>query len=155
MTRSSGMISMQLLSGFIQELRVKLNIEIVKFADNAHRKTASSLGDFKYVDRENIIGATASMIQTYTTIDTELPRQVQKEHAKILKDFSLLHPIKLLEALDPRVFELEERQKQLDNQISRAKKQGVVMHKVSEHLYSKVNRDHSFVTARFIHDSQN
>jgi hypothetical protein len=33
---------------------------------------------------------------------------VQKEHRKILRDFSLMQQTKLLEALDPEAFEMEE-----------------------------------------------
>jgi hypothetical protein len=38
----------------------------------------------------------------------QLPRAVQKAHKLVLRDFSLLFPIKVMEALDPEAFEREE-----------------------------------------------
>jgi hypothetical protein len=38
----------------------------------------------------------------------QLPRAVQKAHKLVLRDFSLLFPIKVMEALDPEAFEKEE-----------------------------------------------
>jgi len=150
-----GLISLPLLSGLINELRVKLNIEIIKFASNMNKKNSSSLGDFQFLDRSKIISETAQLIQNYTQLDIQLPRHVKKEHFKILRDFSLLHPTKLHEALDPLAFELEERDMFNEMVINRAKTQGKVMHKFGQSLHDKVQRDRSFVTARFIHNAQN
>ena len=58
MTRSNGEISLGLLTGLLQDLRCKMNVEIVKFSKTSH-KTHSSLGDFVHADPNNLISVVA------------------------------------------------------------------------------------------------
>ena len=48
------------------------------------------------------------MTVTYAHFDVNLPISVIKLQKLVLRDFSLLHPIKVMEALDPAGFEKEE-----------------------------------------------
>ena len=107
MTRQNGMISIGLLDGLLADLRANLNVEIARFEVN-DRSSKTSLGDFVYANKRKIIGVTAQIIQTYAQFDVKLPRSVLKAHRLVLRDFSLLFPIKVMEALDPEAFEKEE-----------------------------------------------
>lgn len=50
----------------------------------------------------------------------------------------MLHPTKLLEALDPLGFEMDERNEQHIIQICDAKTEGKIMHKFGQGLHDKV-----------------
>ena len=107
MTRQNGKISLGLLDGLMSDLRIQMNVDIARFQVN-DRSSKTSLGDFIFADKKKIIGVTAQIIQTYTQFDVLLPRSVQKSHKLVLRDFSLLFPLKVMEALDPEAFEKEE-----------------------------------------------
>jgi|688.fasta_scaffold735354_1 hypothetical protein len=72
MTRSNGEISLVLLTGLLQDLRCKMNVEIVKFSRSSH-KTQSSLGDFVHADPKKLISVAAQMTVTYAHFDVYLP----------------------------------------------------------------------------------
>jgi len=48
------------------------------------------------------------MMLIYATHDIKLPPEILKQQKLVLRDFSLLHPIKIMEALDEEHFEREE-----------------------------------------------
>ena len=101
------MISLGLLVGLIADLRCQMNVEIARYEVNENSSKAS-IGDFVYANQRKIIGVTAQIIQMYSQFDVKLPRTVLKAQRLVLRDFSLLFPIKVMEALDPEAFEKEE-----------------------------------------------
>ena len=66
------------------------------------------MGDLIFAEQDHMISATAQMVSTYSQFDVKLPQSVLKLQSYVLRDFSLLHPIKTMEALDPDAFEKEE-----------------------------------------------
>jgi hypothetical protein len=90
MTRSNGFLSLQILAGLISELRCKLNVVIIKFSGSTPSTTYSQLSEFERPENSSCIGQTAQLMLNYPMMGIELPKQVQKEHRKVLRDFSLL-----------------------------------------------------------------
>jgi hypothetical protein len=105
--RTNGMINLTLLEGLIKELRNKLDVELVAFKTHSE-STSESLADFNFSKDQNAIGKTAQMMLIYATHDIKLPPAILKQQKLVLRDFSLLHPIKIMEALDEEHFEREE-----------------------------------------------
>ena len=64
LARQNGMISLSLLNGLLNDLRCKMNVEIVKFT-STNNKFHTSMGDLIFVDQKKMIGATAQMVSTY------------------------------------------------------------------------------------------
>jgi hypothetical protein len=108
MTRVNGMVSLSLLEGIIQDLRTQMNVEILRY-ERKESSTESSLGDLGVAtDDKKKIGILAQVILNYATFEVQLPASVLKLQRRTLRDFSLLHPIKVQEALDPEAFQEEE-----------------------------------------------
>jgi hypothetical protein len=84
-----------------------MNVEIVRFERDS-QSTASSMGDLIFADDKKMIGVIAQIILNYSTFEVKLPLSVIKLQKRVLRDFSLLHPIKVHEALDPEAFQEEE-----------------------------------------------
>jgi len=66
------------------------------------------MGDLIFADDKKMIGVIAQIILNYSTFEVKLPLSVIKLQKLVLRDFSLLHPIKVYEALDPEAFQEEE-----------------------------------------------
>jgi len=63
------------------------------------------MGDLIFADDKKMIGVIAQIILNYSTFEVKLPLSVIKLQKRVLRDFSLLHPIKVQEALDPEAFQ--------------------------------------------------
>lgn len=84
-----------------------MNVEIIRYEriNTASDLSLSSINDILQADEKKIIGVIAQIILNYSTFDVKLPESVIKLQRRVLRDFSLLHPVKVTEALDQDAFE--------------------------------------------------
>lgn len=106
----NGMINLVLLDGLLFDLRNKMSVEIAKFEGDFENNTGqSSLGDFQFADKNKIIGTTAQIMQNYFVHEVNLPHAVLRAQRKVLRDFCLMHPLRIMKAIvDNEEFEKEE-----------------------------------------------
>ena len=78
------------------------------------------------------------MVATYSQFDVKLPQSVIKLQKHVLRDFSLLHPLKVMEALDPEAFDKEEIELQKQMLIELRAKEEAKKRKLTKNLTSSM-----------------
>ena len=110
--KSTGHVNLTLFDGLITEIRFKMNIDYAKYLNGGVKNKAG-------VVLHQPIGKISKMLNSYLDGTLTLPRSVAKTHSFHLQDFSLINPIKMMEALDPEYLEQEEQEVQIEKKLTR------------------------------------
>lgn len=91
-TDEEGLINLRQFSALVNEIRMKINIEVHK---QKLMSTKKATGSRRFLSMRGM-----SKDQASEEVQRGLPKALKKIQQKILKDFSLINPIKVQEAIE-------------------------------------------------------